>query len=320
MDALDVARLMHCLFSAFDAAIINAGLFKMDTIGDAYIAAGFVPWSSIQPSHHTSSNGNDLESARIHAEEEAVATSQACERVLRAAREMIAAVAECRRKTGHDVHCRIGVSTGEVLAGVLGHLQPRFHIFGSGLSAAEQHEKAGEIDTVHASPTFMAALAHTTPQGGSDVSLNASEAAAAALESGAGSSGRWNVRQSEVINLLPSSAGSAAIPCKVSTAGSSPVGRDLESRNDPSNRQILFKNIAKSFKFIISFKSEDSLSSSGDGSCDANPPLPCQRSQDGRQQHSFILIPQSDPWDSFQTWAGTGRLCFRPLLSLPVLT
>jgi class 3 adenylate cyclase len=71
----------------------------------------------------------------------------------------IAAVAACRKKTGRAVHCRIGVSTGEVLAGVLGRLQPRFHIFGAGLSAAERHEKAGQIDAVHASPAFMAALA-----------------------------------------------------------------------------------------------------------------------------------------------------------------
>ncbi len=75
----------------------------MDTVGDAYVAAALLPPGA-----------------------SAEAESDACWRVLRAARAMLAAVAARRRATGRArLACRIGVSVGDVLAGVLGQLQPR---------------------------------------------------------------------------------------------------------------------------------------------------------------------------------------------------
>jgi class 3 adenylate cyclase len=96
----------------------------MDTIGDAYVAAVLLPHGS--PAH--------VEAA-------------ACCRVLTAARGMINAVVACRQTTGRTgLACRIGVSVGSVLAGVLGQLQPRFHIFGSGIHVAELHEQVNGLD------------------------------------------------------------------------------------------------------------------------------------------------------------------------------
>ncbi len=96
----------------------------MDTIGDAYVAAALLPPGS---------------QANVEAD--------ACCRVLSAARGMINAVVACRQATGRTgLACRIGVSVGDVLAGVLGQLQPRFHIFGSGINVAELHEQVNELD------------------------------------------------------------------------------------------------------------------------------------------------------------------------------
>ena len=39
---LQVAGMMHSLFTAFDLEVKRLGLFKMDTVGDAYICAGFI--------------------------------------------------------------------------------------------------------------------------------------------------------------------------------------------------------------------------------------------------------------------------------------
>jgi class 3 adenylate cyclase len=94
-------------------------MVQMDTIGDAYVAAVLLPPGSTEN-----------------------AEAVACCRVLSAARGMINAVAACRQTTGRSgLACRIGVSVGCVMAGVLGQLQPRFHIFGSGVRAAELHEQ-----------------------------------------------------------------------------------------------------------------------------------------------------------------------------------
>jgi class 3 adenylate cyclase len=95
----------------------------MDTIGDAYVAAALLPPGSPE----------NVEAA-------------ACCRVLEAARAMINAVGACRQSTGRaGLACRIGVSIGDVLAGVVGQLQPRFHIFGSGIHVAELHEQVDEL-------------------------------------------------------------------------------------------------------------------------------------------------------------------------------
>ncbi len=36
---MQLARLVHALFTRFDATVRACGLFKMDTVGDAYIVA-----------------------------------------------------------------------------------------------------------------------------------------------------------------------------------------------------------------------------------------------------------------------------------------
>ena len=59
-----------------------------------------------------------------------MAAAAVCEGLLRVARSMLAAMAAARDSGAGDLHCRIGIGAGPVLAGVLGLLQPRFHIFG----------------------------------------------------------------------------------------------------------------------------------------------------------------------------------------------
>jgi hypothetical protein len=118
-------------------------LFKMDTIGDAYIVAGLLPFEgdrSISPGSF------DQESARV------------CRDVLDVAAAMIEALAVHRATTGQDVDGRIGVSVGTVVSGVLGRLQPRFHILGPGMRHAEMLEQTGRVGAVHVSEVFLRAL------------------------------------------------------------------------------------------------------------------------------------------------------------------
>jgi class 3 adenylate cyclase len=66
------------------------------------------------------------------------------------ARAMLDTMAEHRLSTGQPLRCRIGIAVGAVICGVLGHLQPRFHVLGSGIRAAEKLEQTGRPDCVHA--------------------------------------------------------------------------------------------------------------------------------------------------------------------------
>ncbi len=128
MDPLDVARMLHRVYSAFDADVRCRCLQKMDTVGDAYIVAGWLP----DPFHRCGSAGADrgdageTGSGEIRAGGGGGAEAQAvCEGLLCAARTMLTTLAAYRAATGIDVHCRIGIAAGGVIAGVLGRLQPR---------------------------------------------------------------------------------------------------------------------------------------------------------------------------------------------------
>jgi hypothetical protein len=51
-----------------------------------------------------------------------------------------------------------------VFAGVLGRLQPRFHIFGDAVRTAESMEQSGQVDAVHASHCFISSLSRAAPR------------------------------------------------------------------------------------------------------------------------------------------------------------
>ena len=76
---------------------------------------------------------------------------------------MLQSLAAYNHETGRAVHCRIGVAVGPAVAGVLGRLQPRLHLFGKGLRAAEEHEKSCSVDAVHASGPFLRAITRCRP-------------------------------------------------------------------------------------------------------------------------------------------------------------
>ena len=143
---LEVAATMHALFSAFDAVVREHGLFKMDTVGDAYICAGFLPLSGDEAAglERGSSSSDGF--------------TQVCAEMLAAAKKIFRAVAAHRWPAGTVGACRIGVSAGSVVAGGLGRLQPRFHIFGDALRGAEVCEQTGRAGAVHASGEFMRVL------------------------------------------------------------------------------------------------------------------------------------------------------------------
>ena len=127
---MQLALLMHKLFTYFDDTVHANGLFKMDTIGDAYIVAALLS------EDHSS--------------------KKQCLGMMAVAKAMIEALGQHHRDTGEQLHCRIGLAVGDVTTGVLGHLQPRFHITGPGLQAAESLEQTAPMqDTLHASEDFL---------------------------------------------------------------------------------------------------------------------------------------------------------------------
>ncbi|KAJ1485438.1 nucleotide cyclase [Baffinella frigidus] len=131
---LQLIGYINSIFSAFDREVKKQGLFKMDTIGDAYVAAGLL--NSLDPAEAT----------------------ERCAAMIRLSQRMLKVLEDHREVSGKDLRCRIGISTGEVYAGVLGRLQPRYHLFGEPMRTAEQLEQRCAVDGVHVSAPVMEAL------------------------------------------------------------------------------------------------------------------------------------------------------------------
>ena len=96
------------------------GLFKMGTDGDAHICAGFLPDSGLAPAAGGSASGGHDGAAGRRG-------TPTCWDLLAVAGvgEMLVVVAAIQWPAGAKASCRIGLAAGTVVAGALGHLQPR---------------------------------------------------------------------------------------------------------------------------------------------------------------------------------------------------
>ena len=110
-------------FSAFDTIIDKYGLEKLKTIGDAYMFAGGIP-----------------EERETHALDCVKAALEIRDYMLRA-----------NENAAHPWPVRIGVHTGPVVAGIIGHKKFSYDIWGNSVNIASRMESSGDPDSVNIS-------------------------------------------------------------------------------------------------------------------------------------------------------------------------
>ena len=122
LPADDVVGMLGRLFARFDELVAARGLEKIKTIGDAYMAAGGLP----EPLEDHAARVVDLGLAMIDA------ANEESDRVA-------------------DLRIRVGVHSGPVVGGVIGHRKFAFDIWGETVNVASRLESQGIPDRVQVS-------------------------------------------------------------------------------------------------------------------------------------------------------------------------
>ncbi|XP_036966905.1 retinal guanylyl cyclase 2 [Acanthopagrus latus] len=123
-EPIEVVDLLNDLYTVFDAIIGNHDVYKVETIGDAYMVASGLPVP----------NGNR------HAAE-----------IANMALDILSAVGTFKMRHMPDVpvRIRIGLHTGPCVAGVVGLTMPRYCLFGDTVTTASRMESSGMPYRIH---------------------------------------------------------------------------------------------------------------------------------------------------------------------------
>ncbi|XP_029371784.1 guanylate cyclase soluble subunit beta-2 [Echeneis naucrates] len=130
-EPIAVVHMLNSMYSKFDQLTSVHDVYKVETIGDAYMVVGGVPVPTQTHAHRVA---NFALGMRI------------------AAREVTNPV------TGEPIQIRVGLHTGPVLAGVVGLKMPRYCLFGDTVNTASRMESHGLPDHIHLSATTHSEL------------------------------------------------------------------------------------------------------------------------------------------------------------------
>ncbi|KAH9508767.1 hypothetical protein Btru_049861 [Bulinus truncatus] len=123
---MQVVDLLNSLYTTFDTRIETYDVYKVETIGDAYMVASGVP----------------MRNGEKHVEE-----------ITTMSIDLLAAIKQIQAPNVEDgkLKIRIGIHTGPCVAGVVGHKMPRYCLFGDTVNTASRMESSSQPMKIHCS-------------------------------------------------------------------------------------------------------------------------------------------------------------------------
>jgi len=131
-----VCSMLDELYTVFDTIASFTSIYKVETIGDAYMAAGGL-------FEDTDGETKDAQAEKRHAVS-----------IAEQGFAMIAGAALVKNPAdGQSISIRVGMHSGPALSGVVGLMMPRYCLFGDTVNMASRMESNGEALRIHASKT-----------------------------------------------------------------------------------------------------------------------------------------------------------------------
>jgi class 3 adenylate cyclase len=132
LSAPELVQLLDRVFARWDAVALEHGVEKIKTIGDAYMVAGGIP---------------------LPREDHAEAIAEM-------ALAMGPELAACARETGLPLEVRIGIDTGDVVAGVIGRAKFIYDLWGDTVNTASRMESHAPPGTIQVTERAYERLRH----------------------------------------------------------------------------------------------------------------------------------------------------------------
>ncbi|XP_055642791.1 guanylate cyclase 32E [Toxorhynchites rutilus septentrionalis] len=123
---LEVVEMLNDLYTCCDFIISSYDVYKVETIGDAYMVVSGLPI------RNGDRHAGEIASLALH--------------LLKSISNL-----EIRHRPGEFIQIRIGIHSGQCVAGVVGLKMPRYCLFGDTVNTASRMESSGEALKVHIS-------------------------------------------------------------------------------------------------------------------------------------------------------------------------
>ncbi|KAG8185844.1 hypothetical protein JTE90_004386 [Oedothorax gibbosus] len=121
---MEVVSMLNCMYSLFDQLTEKHNVYKVETIGDAYMVVSGAP------------------------DQEECQADKVCHMAL----DMVDVIGGLKDpSTGESLKIRVGIHSGAVVAGVVGLKMPRYCLFGDTVNTASRMESTSEALKIHIS-------------------------------------------------------------------------------------------------------------------------------------------------------------------------